>query len=766
VKPLCAPGYEPSNPTAGVPDITCQADGTWSTQTGCTKQSCGAPTAATGYVISSVPSTLFEASVTPTCASGFEETEAGIKAFTCVVNAAKTGVEWSAQNGCKRKDCKTPTAATGYTMPTGISNTLFEATVKPLCAPGYEPSNPTAGVPDITCQADGTWSTQTGCTKQSCGAPTAATGYVISSVPSTLFEASVTPTCASGFEETEAGIKAFTCVVNAAKTGVEWSAQNGCKRSDCGTPTAATGYAMPTSIASTVFEATVQPTCASGYEVDNTIASIKCQWNADASKVEWSAQSGCKRITCGEPPATTGYVNAVNAGKTRYQDTRVPTCATGFENLGTIATITCQADRSWSAMSGCTRVPCPAPTADDGYKIFAGDSVYESKRTVTCIAGFEGADSTITCQADKTWSAQAGCQRVSCGAPASVVGYVIPDGTSLFRDVRTLTCASGFEALTTIKHLKCQDDKSWSTPEGCTRVSCGSIAADTGYVLAEGTTKGTGTDYESTKLLSCAAGYEGSPAASITCNADRSWDVQTGCNKIKCPVPSAETGFVLAAGGLEFQDSRAVTCSAGYVKTPGTPTTIECQANKTWTKMSGCNLGDCGEPAATRGYVAEPETTTFGANSTFTCARGWYNKDNELEGEAGTITCQSDLTWTGFSGCTIVICEVPDLPLGYALDKEKLGEKLTYPEDYEFGKKHEFYCQDDFGFTYEGSNPLEGVDVGDGGEIQCLSNGNWTVASGCTLADASQAFNSPAATAQPVPMLVLFALAFLGIYLN
>jgi hypothetical protein len=729
--------------------------------------------------------TVFEATVTPTCANGFEETSVGIVDIKCVVTEDKKGVEWTTQTGCKRSDCNTPIADTPYVMPTTIASTVFEAEVTPTCKAGYDrtgaqgPSGTNAN--KIQCVWNDVdkkvnWQAQTGCQRQDCNDPTADLGYKLQASftdAETLFESVINVECATGWE-TKTSVADITCVVDG--TSVAWTGQSGCQRKDCKTPIAETPYVMPTDITNTLYEAKVQPICAPGYEPSNPTAGvdeITC-----LSTGLWSAQGGCVRQNCKAPPADTGYVIPASASvlaNTVFEATVTPTCAVGFEDVGDgIVTIKCVVTEDkkgveWTSQGGCTRVPCGEPAVDDGYKIFTGTSVYESVRQVTCIPGFKGDDSTITCQANKQWTAQAGCTRISCGEPVVATGYVIPSGTTLFRDTRQPSCATGFENLVTIPKITCQADKTWSAQASCTRVSCGSVAADTGYVLADGTTLGTGIDFESTKTLTCAPGYEGNPPATIKCNSNRLWDSQTGCAKVSCPAPTAMTGYGLAAGGDKFQDTRAVTCLPGYVKTAGTPTTITCQANKTWTEQLGCVLGDCGAPPATRGYVTDGKYESTKAFTKFTpdCARGWKGPNKVLEEPSTEIECQTDLTWSSMSGCNIVICEVPDLPLGYALNVEKLGEKLTYPDDYEYGKKHQFFCKDDFGFTYEGQNALDATgDSEVGGTIQCLSNGNWTLASGCVLADASQSFNSPAATAAPVSLFALLGLAMLGVYFN
>ena len=61
---------------------------------------------------------------------------------------------------------------------------------------------------------------------------------------------------------------------------------------DCGNPTSPTGYAVETTPASTIEDATASVGCATGYnEVSGAPPSITCQ--ADGS---WTAPSGCQGV--------------------------------------------------------------------------------------------------------------------------------------------------------------------------------------------------------------------------------------------------------------------------------------------------------------------------------------------------------------------------------------------------------------------------------------------------------------------------------------
>jgi len=262
-------------------------------------------------------------------------------------------------------------------------------------------------------------------------------------------------------------------------------------------------------------------------------------WSCNCSR-GWEDNSGtCGRVTC-EEPEQNQYVMAT--GDSVFEAIRTVTCATGYE--GTASDITCQADGTWTASSGCTIRDCGSPVAGRGYTVGSGSTTYGSTYTMTCATGYAGTAASLTCQASATWTAQSGCTIRSCSSSPSQTGYTFGSGSSTYEATRTSTCATGYTG--TASSITCQADATWSAASGCTIRNCGTPTAPTGYALGSGS-----TTYGSTYTMTCAVGYIGT-AASLTCQSSGSWTTTSGCTIRNCGTPVAGTGYANGSGSTTY----------------------------------------------------------------------------------------------------------------------------------------------------------------------------------------------------------------------
>jgi len=210
-------------------------------------------------------------------------------------------------------------------------------------------------------------------------------------------------------------------------------------------------------------------TCATGYT--GTASSITCQASA-----AWTVSSGCTIRNCGTPVASAGYV--LGSGSTTFGSTYSMSCATGY--TGTAAALTCQADGTWTAQSGCTIRNCGTPVASTGYALGSGSTTYNSSFSMSCASGYTGTAATLTCRADGTWSAQSGCTIVNCGTPSVSSAYNLGSGSTTYGSTYSLSCNSSAGYSGTASSITCQANGTWSAPSGCSAGSCGQIKASTG----------------------------------------------------------------------------------------------------------------------------------------------------------------------------------------------------------------------------------------------------------------------------------------------
>jgi len=357
--------------------------------------------------------------------------------------------------------------------------------------------------------------------------------------------------------------------------------------------------------------------CSAGYNIDLTACVIQ---------------------DCGTPSVPTGYTLA--SGLTTYGTSRVLTCATGY--AGSPSPLVCAANSNqdsgargvWTSISGCAAQSCPVSPTQIGYIIASGSSTYGSTRTVTCEVGYTGTASQVTCQSNLSWSVSSGCSIRDCGAPGAITGYVFASGATTYGSSLTSSCATGYTGSGT--SITCSSSASWSSPSGCTIVSCPSSPTQTGYTIAAGA-----STYGSTRTVTCATGYTGT-ASSITCQASAAWTAASGCALVNCGTPVAGAGYALGSGGTTYGSTYTMTCATGYT---GAASSISCQSSGAWSNSSGCSVVTCSTNPTQTGYTFASGASTYGATRTASCASGY-------SGSGSAISCQSSGSWTSSSGCT------------------------------------------------------------------------------------------------------------------
>ncbi|XP_019620833.1 PREDICTED: uncharacterized protein LOC109467329 [Branchiostoma belcheri] len=378
-------------------------------------------------------------------------------------------------------------------------------------------------------------------------------------------------------------------------------------------------------------------TCDTGYDLVGS-SSLTCQ--ADTT---WSGASPtCTGMTC---PLLTAPANGAVIGTNFYQDVATFTCDTGYDLVGS-STITCQADATWSgAAPTCTRKECPLLTAPTNGAV-TGSNFYQDVATFTCDSGYDlVGGSTITCQADATWSgAVPTCTRNQCPLLTAPTNGAVT-GSNFYQDVVTFTCDSGYN-LVGSSTLTCQADATWSAAAPtCTLNQCPLLTAPTNGAV-------TGTNfYQDVATFTCDTGYNLVGSSTLTCQADATWSGATPtCTRNECPLLTAPTNGAMTGSNF-YQDVATFTCNSGY-NLVGNPT-ITCQADTTWSgTVPTCQRKQC--PVLT----APANGAMTGSNLyqdvvQFTCGSGY-----DLVGNP-SITCQADATWSG----AVPTCQRKQCPL-------------------------------------------------------------------------------------------------------
>ncbi|XP_066289172.1 IgGFc-binding protein-like [Branchiostoma lanceolatum] len=487
-------------------------------------------------------------------------------------------------------------------------------------------------------EADGS-----GCTAVQCSPLTAPENGALSREDATSYTDEVTVTCNQGYELD--GAASVTCQADR-----EWSAPvPTCEPVQCSPPTAPENGALsPEGETSYDYQDEVTFSCNQGYELDGA-ASVTCQ--ADR---EWSAPvPTCKPVQCSPPTAPeNGALSPEVETSYDYQDEVTFSCNQGYE-LDGAASVTCQADREWSApVPACKPVQCSPPTAPENGALSpeGADSYdYQDEVTFSCNQGYEldGA-SSVTCQADRQWSAPVPtCEPVQCSPPtAPENGALSPEGADSYdyQDEVTFSCNQGYE-LDGASSVTCQADRQWSAPvPTCEPVQCSPPTAPENGALSPEVE--TSYDYQDEVTFSCNQGYELDGAASVTCQADREWSAPVpACQPVQCSPPTAPENGALSPEGADsydYQDEVTFSCNQGY-ELDGAAS-VTCQADRQWSApVPTCEPVQCSPPTAPENGALSPE----GADSydyqdevTFSCNQGY-----ELDG-AASVTCQADREWS------------------------------------------------------------------------------------------------------------------------
>ncbi|CAH1270698.1 CSMD1 [Branchiostoma lanceolatum] len=363
-------------------------------------------------------------------------------------------------------------------------------------------------------------------------------------------------------------------------------------------------------------------TCNDGYEGDG---------EADGS--------GCTAVQCSPPTAPeNGALSPEGETSYDYQDEVAFSCNQGYE-LDGAASVTCQADREWSApVPTCEPVQCSPPTAPENGALSSEGATsydYQDEVTFTCNQGYglDGAAS-VTCQADRQWSAPLPtCKPVQCSPPtAPENGALSPEGATSYdyQDEVTFSCNPGYE-LDGAASVMCQADREWSAPvPTCEPVQCSPpTAPENGALSPEGAES---YDYQDEVTFSCNPGYELDGAASVTCQADQQWSAPVpACEPVQCSPPTAPENGALSPEGatsFDYQDEVTFTCNPGY-ELDGAAS-VMCQADREWSaSVPTCepvlaDIEESDDDDDTHGGMCDPNPCYNGAACTdgddaFTC---------------------------------------------------------------------------------------------------------------------------------------------------
>jgi len=567
----CATGHSidaTADGTSAHYSISCQEDGSYTTQHACVPISCGvAPEVDYSTNSGSNSEKVYEDTVTYTLTSGYtlDGTTAGEAEFTINCQADSTYTQVGAPLPVT---CGAPPTL-GHAEVTG-EEFWFTERAPYTCDEGYSLDATASGDASfhLDCEADGTYSGPTGCEAIVCGDVTApdhtaqsndAEGAKLTSLhfPQTaVFE------CNAGYsKDGTLGSVLTTITVSCQADGTNLypatcsnnddciSVENGCDEN---------GHCVDNEDATGVHADDFYCECDSGFEEEITISGVN--W---CSNIPDCPSGACDPGTCAdlvndyECTCPSGYYEGENAD----------------ENL----------------LHDCLPVECGVPEAVSHATTDAIESIFYNSFPVeyTCDEGYS-LDSTamgeyvftMTCQAAGVFDAASTCYPVECGVAPSTWAAVPGTGNVLtFEETVTYECDTGhsLDCSTTSDQsftATCQSDGEFDSILSCCRIWC------TEYVPAQDNAdsynEGWSLEYQDEADVDCLAGYALSAADLtdisyvITCDADGSLDIpNVACEPIDCAAanhagawPEVPHGTV--SGSTLFGESVTVTAHDGY----------------------------------------------------------------------------------------------------------------------------------------------------------------------------------------------------------
>lgn len=587
-------------------------------------------------------------------------------------SACPDGYVGDGLSGCVAQVCDNPGAPLFGAQVGTYASYVLATTVTFGCDSGYEVS---AGDVERTCVPDGAGGvefdgTMITCSPVPCPAPTPPANSTLIDPPGAYVFGDVAAfACDSGYVLSGATALTQTCQAS----GTFGPASGTCEPRDCGSLTSPSNGGV--SVGATTFGSTASYSCDEGYTLVGA-SSVTCE--ADGN---WSdARPVCQIVSCGAPTPPTGALVTGGPYAYTFGDSVAFACQTGRQASGVLEA-TCQANGTYTAVTGsCPFVDCGALPAPANGTVSAGDTIYNTTRTLACDVGYtQSGSSSRTCQASGVWSGTPTvCTIFDCGdAPVPLNGAISSiDGTT-FGSTANYACNSGYQRVAGDASLSCSPTGWSGTLATCERVVCpsatsGPDAPANGSIVAGGSGPHV---YEDVVTFACDAGFDHTGGSlTRTCQADATWSGAVAvCTPITCTDPGVPSGGSITSGNANsapyaYGAVIDYACDAGY--DPVGAQQLTCGSGTVATgrwdfSAPSCAPGDCGPlpPVADSTLTPAVPTTTFGNSVSYSCNTGY-----ELTAGDASRTCGADRLWSGTSPtCSPVSCGALATPTGQTL---------------------------------------------------------------------------------------------------
>ena len=342
------------------------------------------------------------------------------------------------EGSCVQVDCGTAPAPSANARLSGVDRTTFGGTASYNCNEGYRVAGSSETAYSVRCGADGSWSTGAICEAVNCGPLSNPGNGSVNTGGGTLFGASATYSCDSGYALTGAATR--TCEAVGAWSGSAPS----CAPTSCGT--VATVANATGSVPSATTGSIATFSCDPGYTRRSGTANTQ---TCNGSAWSWTgAELVCDPVSCGALSNPANGRVETPAG-VEFNDVATYSCSTGYTRSSGSDTRTCQATGSWSGSAAvCSPVDCGAPpTVTNGSRTFTS-TTFPSTASYSCNSGYTRAGSaTLTCGATGSWGTAPTCDdtnECTAGSVCTAEGNTCTNTTGSWQ----CSCAAGYVGAT------------------------------------------------------------------------------------------------------------------------------------------------------------------------------------------------------------------------------------------------------------------------------------------------------------------------------
>ena len=643
----------------GRSEVACLANKTWSSETPtCEKVKCPNIEIDYGQLLSKpTDDGFFQYGMKTSflCRDGYELTSN--KTLSCEADG-----RWSGPlPACLRVTCQPPLIANGQPY-SPQSRYRFGDRVEVVCNEGYRPSDASLA---LTCQSDGTWSTNSpSCLIIFCPTLVLSSGEVHTVHPDkrqvpgmNIYGQTIQFKCNEGYRRN--GDDFSVCQANGT-----WSRNAPrCEMIKCPQLSILNGQVRNARIASLTLGSRVSFECRPGYEL------IGDSQRVCVRDGEWSGQPAkCIAVECPSPSINNGRVvgSSPRTQDSRYTvgDTIRFVCYEGYELVGE-SEMTCQTGRTWSVYlpPRCDAIMCPPLPRIPNGEITASDqgssayfpltrhSMYGTNVEVACMPGYQldEGDSRLTCGPDKNWMGKVPtCVSMNCPAVALENGRVTGQSYVYTKDdIVRLVCDQGYQLTSDNVELSCLENGTWSAAyPRCTRRRCKDLVLQNGQIIGESFLYGDSVHFN------CNEGYTLLGAPKCSCQSNGYWDCMPLCFRISCQRPSSMPHRTYVAAGFHYGDRLRYECEAGF-DIEGDADHV-CQANMEWTgDTPSCQRSICPEPEAPLHGFIIGDAFQYGDRIEYMC-----NTNHELVGSQ-FAECMADKSWGPTPSCVKISCPHP-----------------------------------------------------------------------------------------------------------